>query len=260
VRYLSFLSSSALFALLASCAMGVDDASVSNPWEPADGSTGGQAGAGGSGGVAGQGDTGGVAGWPSTGGTSSGGEAGIDGDPVDAGGFAGGVGGGTAGAAGGTGGCVPGEIMDLGGCASCGTLRRVCDPNGLWAEPECTAQGVCSPGDTEQQDCDNCGVKTRSCGNDCTWGSFGSCQEQGECAPGERRDCLCSTHNTTTHCCGEEVCTTSCQWGTCQLKSTATCDWEAGTNFRCCGAGKWEYCLGDCNWSGNCAACSGCGC
>ena len=249
-----FLSLVAVSLFLPSCAVGVDDASVSNPWDPADGgSFGGQAGQAGAGGVSG---SGGAAGWPSTGGTSAGGAAGGDA------GFAGGgyAGGGYAGAAGGSGGCLPGEILELGGCGNCGTLRRTCDPNGLWGEPVCTGQGVCSTGATEEQDCGNCGLQTRTCGNDCTWGGFGTCQAQGSCAPGERRDCMCSTYNTTTHCCGEEVCTNSCQWGTCQLKSNATCDWEAGTNFRCCGASKWEYCLGDCNWSGNCASCSGCGC
>lgn len=67
--------------------------------------------------------------------------------------------------------------------------------------------------------------------------------------------------------CSHKVCQSNCQWSGCQLKAGNQCDWEAGTNWRCCAKSKWQYCLnpsqnnlGKCIWSPECVTCSGCGC
>ena len=55
----------------------------------------------------------------------------------------------------------------------------------------------------------------------------------------------------------------SCEADADCLKPGAQCEWEKGTNWKCCGGGKWHFCLGPsygCIWSDPCIACSGCGC
>ncbi|MFT6398585.1 MAG: hypothetical protein ACJAYU_003344 [Bradymonadia bacterium] len=59
------------------------------------------------------------------------------------------------------------------------------------------------------------------------------------------------------------MCSGSCTWSSCGLRSGASCMYESGTNWRCCGGSRWQFCLGpayDCQWSPDCALCSGCGC
>jgi hypothetical protein len=249
------------FMVASACAMGVDEESAMPPKPPRlDGSTGATGGESGSGGS-------GSSGW-----TPAGGEAGAAGIPASAGfGATGGATGGAAGeppaagfGGGGSGGggvdCNPGEVQDLGDCGMCGSLQKVCNGSGSWDTPSCIDQGVCTPNDVEEASCGNCGTQTRTCSNTCVWGSYGTCQSQG-CAPGDTQDCMCSTLGSTTSCCGQKVCNNNCEWGTCGLKPTSQCDWDAGTTYRCCGSGgSWEWCLSSCQWSGNCASCGGCGC
>jgi len=271
---------------LLSCAFGVEQSEATNvPSEP--GGSGGADGGGVDGGQDASADTS-TAGWP------GGGSAGAPGAGGDAGqgGSAGSETGGSAGA----GGCVPGDEEILDQCDKCGTLRRVCDTNGQWLAAECVSQGACSPGETTSEPCGNCGSRTLTCSASCSWEpgactgggvcspgatssepcgncgtrpltcsaacawESGACGGEGPCSPGQTRDCMCSTYGGTTACCGQEVCGNDCQWGGCALKPGNTCDWQAGSHFRCCASGSWQFCLPSCKWSTACASCSGCGC
>lgn len=237
--------------LLSSCAMGVGEERAEPPPPPRlDGSTGGFGGSdwpgAGFGGDGGDGGDGGGAGIPAAAGFgATGAVAGAAGIPSA--GF------------GGSANCTPGEIMDLGACGMCGKLQNVCDEFGNWGAVTCMDQKTCLPDDKDTASCGNCGTKTRVCNDACEWGAWSSCTNEG-CAPGATKDCMCSTNasGTITACCGQQVCNTQCQWETCGLKPTSKCDWNAGHTYRCCGTGQWEYCLSDCNWSGNCAPCTNC--
>lgn len=229
---------------LPACAIGVGEERADPPPPPRlDGSTG----------------EGGNA-WPPMGGQGGegaggfgamGGEAGLGGEAGAAGFGAGGFGGGTT--------CMPGEVKVLGQCGLCGTLQNECDELGSWGPEVCADEGVCQPDDQDSAACGNCGSKTRTCSTACQWGDYGNCNGEG-CAPGATKECLCSTNaaGTISSCCGQQVCDNSCQWGTCGLKPTSDCDWNAGHTYRCCGTGKWQYCLSECQWSTDCATCSSC--
>jgi hypothetical protein len=112
------------------------------------------------------------------------------------------------------------------------------------------ATGVCTPG--EKQDvgtCQKCGTSRRTCDANGAWGTP-VCEDQKDCNPGDK---------TTTGCtdpCAEKVCSNSCTFGSCGLKSGAKCLYESGTNFQCCGADHWQFCNKDtCDWYA-CQACS----
>ncbi|MCC7540096.1 MAG: putative metal-binding motif-containing protein [Deltaproteobacteria bacterium] len=116
--------------------------------------------------------------------------------------------------------CTPGAIEDLGGCGRCGTARRTCGADSRWGAMRCEGEGECMAGEERRGSCDD---------------ASGPCSRQ--------------------------ICSASCRWGTeCVLYAGNTCNHESGTNFRCCGAGRWQFCLPSCVWSTDCAACSGCGC
>jgi len=236
------------------CAVGTDEESAGPPTPPRlDGSMGATGGGSGSSGN-------GSAGWPSGGesggGGAGGGAAGMPPTGGSGGSSASGTGGGASG--GGSTDCNPGQIQYLGGCGKCGTLQKVCEPSGQWGTPSCEGELECMPGDTREDFCGNCGTKTQECNDDCEWDPYGPCEYEG-CTPGDKEDCLCSTSGITA-CCGERVCDDNCQWSTCDLKASSECNWSAGSNFRCCAPGSWEYCLSSCQWSGTCEPCSGCGC
>ena len=188
-----------------------------------------------------------------------------------------------------TGACTPGATSTT-PCGSCGTQLRVCSGTCVWASSgSCTGQGTCTPGATESTGCGNCGSKSRTCTDQCAWGSYGSCTGQGECAPTTTQSTGCGNCGTKTRTCsaqcawgsygscgGQGVCTptatqagscdvcaqqtcqSNCQWGACALKSSSTCEWRSGTNWRCCGTHRWQYCLppsygaAGCKWSPDC--------
>ncbi len=83
--------------------------------------------------------------------------------------------------------------------------------------PECTA------GDQETQDCELCGVKTRTCDSTGSWGAWSGCEQQGECEPGDEETEACGE-------CGQHsrTCSSACawgQWGTCEsVSTTEPCD------------------------------------
>ena len=146
------------------------------------GNQGGTGGAGGTGGTAGSGGSGtdpcgGYCG-PGTFCNSSNGmcELGTGGT----GGTAGSAGSGGSGGAGGSGGsgsggsggspavCTTGQSV---ACSNCGTMT--CDQYGQWGA--CLDQGECWIGQIQDQTCNGTGTQSRTCGNTCAWGSWGSC-------------------------------------------------------------------------------------
>ncbi|GMV44354.1 MAG: hypothetical protein AMXMBFR64_60700 [Myxococcales bacterium] len=174
-------------------------------------------------------------------------------------------------------------------CGNCGsqsqTRSRTCSTScswGTWGSWQnvgsCSGQGVCSPGATESQtqyvSCGLCGsqlqVRTRTCTSSCGWGAWsswqnsGSCTGQGVCSPGAKQ--MESQIAACSGCSSREqertrTCSTSCQWGAWgswvnvyNCPSSCSCSWNSGTNWRCCGHHKWQYCLSAGVWSSACAA------
>jgi hypothetical protein len=188
--------------------------------------------------------------------------------------------------------CTPGEVVNLGDCEICGVSRRKCDESGKLGDPVCEEQGECQAGAEESAPCGKCGTMKRTCTAGCTWSDFGACSGEGECAPGQTdtqacgnckqgtqtRTCTasCSWGSLTTcigggtcapgatrqgncEACGHQVCQSNCTWKSdCDPKPGNQCLWKNGSHYRCCGVGRWEYCLSSCRWSGNCASCAGC--
>lgn len=185
-----------------------------------------------------------------------------------------------AGTCSGAGVCMPGAIeRETESCGACGRgmreRTRSCSASCSWGEwgafGACSVTGgsECTAGEvqTEERGCGNCNLgrqtRTRSCTAECTWGAwsdFGTCSGGGTCAPGATRPC-----DGRTSSCTQQVCSASCTWGACGLVAGAQCDYVsasgvAGGRFRCCGTSQWQFCLSSCQWSDQCATCSGCGC
>ena len=166
--------------------------------------------------------------------------------------------------------CEPGESdSQTQSCGLCpgGTQSRdrICDAaTCTWADwsPYGACEGgggECSPGDTDNQTractCGGNESRSRTCQDSCTWGGWtgwSGCS-RGTCTPGDTRAGSCDG-------CSHQVCNDSCNWGSCQLRAGNSCDWEAGTNWRCCATSRWQFCLSSCQWSTDCVACTGCGC
>jgi hypothetical protein len=145
--------------------------------------------------------------------------------------------------------CVAGSQEIVGTCGKCGDSVRVCRADGTWAPATCTGEGVCKPGEKASADCGNCGTKSRTCTNECTWPTWGSCGGEGVCKPGATKG------SSGCDDCEVVTCSSSCKWGSaCKLKSGAACAYEGGTNYRCCGNDKWQFCSSACQFYA-CAAC-----
>jgi surface antigen len=67
---------------------------------------------------------------------------------------------------------------------------------------------ACTPGKTSTASCGNCGTKTRTCGTDCQWGSYGSCSGEGSCTAKATQSQTCNGTGTRTR-----TCSSSCAWG-----------------------------------------------
>jgi len=174
--------------------------------------------------------------------------------------------------------CGPGAI-DNGkqACTVCGageqTRTRKCSADGCswgaWsAWSVCSAAGpTCTPGKVElaTQECGACNsgkqTRTRTCSADgCgfgAWSAWSACAGQtAACTPGATTAC------SPADSCGQRVCSNSCTWGGCQPKQPAGClrrrggTQEEGSNYRCCGGSKWQFCLPSCSWSDSCVSCS----
>lgn len=71
--------------------------------------------------------------------------------------------------------CSPGQTQNL-ACGNCGTQTRVCGSNCQWGSwSSCQGQGPCVPGATENQNCCDCGTQSRSCQSNCQWGGWSPC-------------------------------------------------------------------------------------
>jgi hypothetical protein len=112
-------------------------------------------------------------------------------------------------------GCAPG-VTDDRGCGNCGVESRTCQGDGTWGAFEpCAGEGECSPGDMEGRPCDG-GAEQRTCEVTCLWGAYGDCE--GGCASGETEPCYGGPADTE----GVGVCTggtrtcTDSVWGDCE--------------------------------------------
>jgi|GEM_PF-6942972 len=146
----------------------------------------------------------------------------------------------------------------------CGVKVRTCDPvTGLWNDPPCVNEGLCSAGDergcgnngteycsddcawsgeclgqgcsgSPTEICGNCGIKTRTCNNG-TWSDWGACLSQGECSPDSTQECGNG---------GSKTCSAECTWNDC-LGQNCIGDPEGscgncGTKTRTCNNGSWS--------------------
>jgi hypothetical protein len=169
--------------------------------------------------------------------------------------------------------CTPSETENrttpCGNCNS-GTRNgvRTCGSDctwGAWNDGACMGASGCAPGATESRTvgCGNCGTgsrpQTRTCDASCAWGAWGggTCTGATGCAPGSLSPC------PNGDSCGSRVCRSDCTWGGCQpTPGSSQClrigpgHTTEGTNFRCCGTYRWQFCLPSCVWSSDCAACS----
>jgi hypothetical protein len=184
--------------------------------------------------------------------------------------------GGAAGTAG-TGCNLPETKVEQRECGACGTgtqtrelmLTEACTyAEGTWSDCSGAVTDPCLA-DAEETDTQACGAcntgtqsRTRTCsGQTCTWGTWSAWSAcsgvTAACAPGETTAC------SPSDACGHRVCSDSCQWGGCVPKKSGGCVLRRngtqveGSNYRCCGDGKWQYCLPEtCQWSTDCDTCS----
>ena len=185
-----------------------------------------------------------------------------------------------AGTSGSAGGCnLPPTTLESEACGACGagmrtrTLQLMEDCSYAASEwSACDAQTQCAPGQVEmgQQACGACSTgkqtRSRTCSGDtCTWGAWGAWGACGgvtaACTPGQTSAC------SNGDSCGQRVCNSKCAWDGCTPKISGGClrigpgHTDEGSNFRCCGSDKWQFCLSTCHWSTSCEACgSECSC
>lgn len=126
---------------------------------------------------------------------------------------------------------------------ACAGGEQVCD-GCQWGA---CVQYACQAGDTQQQDCGNCGKQTLTCSASHTW-ETSECQNQGECSPGDFQACGGGNYRTCSAQCGWGACeTVECTPGTSDSEACGNC----GTRTRDCVAGKWTA-FGACKNAGNC--------
>jgi len=108
--------------------------------------------------------------------------------------------------------CSPGDTVDQ-DCGQCGRQRKACGAQCLWDEPgACQDEGPCAPGDTESEICGNCGTHVRVCAPDCQWGAFDHCVEPAnlECAPNDVEARTCGCLDPAAV--ETRTCTNACTW------------------------------------------------
>lgn len=149
-------------------------------------------------------------------------------------------GGGFAGSSAGSGGSAAGAAGAAGGDGAAGASTGGSDAGD--SGTECTAGAKQDLGT-----CQKCGTSRRTCKADGTWGDP-ACEDQKECNPGDTSATGCSDP------CAEKTCGATCSFGACGKKTGATCLYESGTNWQCCGSQKWQYCSSSCDWF-SCASC-----
>jgi len=107
----------------------------------------------------------------------------------------------------------------------------------------------------ETQACGNCGSRSRTCSDSCSWSSWGSCGGEGACAPDATRQ------NSCNDCGNQELrCSDACQWenvGNCDNSPARSCDdGNSCTQDNCSGTGfcshpPTECCGNDVSGCGN---------
>jgi hypothetical protein len=134
---------------------------------------------------------------------------------------------------------------------ACGVGVGQCE-GGTW---ECSVPDACEctpAGSTETRACGRCGSQSRECLESLTWGGWGTCDGEGDCMPGDVSSGGCDQ-------CSQQVCAEDCRWGACTLISGNECEYRDGTNYRCCGVDRVQYCAFGCFWW-PCSDCTTCGC
>ena len=130
--------------------------------------------------------------------------------------------------------CDPGQTQEQ-NCGNCGRKTRRCNSECQWGGwSGCEGGGPCNPGASETQDCGSCGTRSRSCRDNCQWRAWSDCQGEGECASGETASC---------GLCGSKTCSDECAWGDCM--EAGEC--EAGEARRCGNCGM-QSCSDECLW------------
>lgn len=174
--------------------------------------------------------------------------------------------------------CTPNESdEETRACGLCGAgmqrrtrscVAATCSWSAFSAWSECSGGTTqCMPGAVDEQveRCGACGTgsrkRTRTCSTTtCSWGAWGAWSAcagvTAACTPGQTMGC------SPADSCGHRVCNDSCQWGGCVPRVAGGClrrrggTQEEGSNYRCCGDGRWQFCLPECTWSSACAGCS----
>ena len=122
-------------------------------------------------------------------------------------------------------------------CGNCGTQTKTCQSNNQWSNwGTCTGEGVCSSGQAQAQNCGNCGTQSRTCQSNCQWPiTWGTCNNQGACSPGSTDSSGCTTCKTRT-------CQNNCNWGPCSGSSSCTigqAQCTANDRFQTCPSCTW---------------------
>ena len=102
--------------------------------------------------------------------------------------------------------CTPAETEDQ-ACGNCGTRTRTCSAQEQWgAFSDCEGGRDCSPGSFIARDCGRCGSMIVACTEDCVWVEA-ACQDEGACLPGATEDLPCAGGGVRTRECGAD-----CRW------------------------------------------------
>ena len=131
-------------------------------------------------------------------------------------------------------------------CGNCGYRTRSCRNNCSWSSwSSCRGQGSCSPGQTQYRVCGNCGFQTRTCTGGCSWSGWSSCIGQGSCSPGQTQTIPCGDCGTQTRSCANSCSWSS--WGSCTGQGCS----PGQTQTRPCGNGgtQTRSCANSCSWS-----------
>jgi len=142
--------------------------------------------------------------------------------------------------------CEPGE-EESGPCGNCGLRTRTCGNDcqwGFWSN--CSGEGECKPDSTMEEWCDPCGIKTKTCSDDCIWSAWSECSGGAECASGEMDTVACGN-------CGEQfrMCTDECiwsEWSPCQSEGDCAPGEDEVVECGNCGT-TLSICDDNCQWS-----------
>jgi hypothetical protein len=150
--------------------------------------------------------------------------------------------------------CTPGQTAEV-DCGNCGKQQKTCGQEGVWdpAGP-CAGEGLCAAGTSEELPCGSqCGKQIRICNPDCTWSEWGECTGSGMCAPGDKEQMECGNCGIQEKECGQD-CTWQA-WGECVEGAGCTSGQQESKPCGLCGQTVRE-CTSDCQW-GEWSQCAG---